>query len=97
MMQSETKNYSFNFFNCDPSKFDIYKADQIYILDNFQISSTPREAHLLMLYYFGIFICAEAAFIFMAIKEYLQDILGFSEQVLIDGPKASESTSSRKQ
>jgi len=37
----------------------------------------------LMIIYVGIFITAEAAFILMAIKEYLQDLLGLSDMDLI--------------
>jgi hypothetical protein len=40
-------------------------------------------APLLMVVYLGIFVCAEAAFILMAIKEYLQDWIGISEMDLI--------------
>lgn len=35
--------------------------------------------------YLGIFLAAEAAFVLMAIKEYLQDLLGLSEGELITG------------
>jgi hypothetical protein len=77
---------SFVFFNIDPKTFDIYSANQTYILNNFQISSKPGESHFLMIYYFGIFFFAEASFVMMAIKEYLQDVLNFSETLLIDGP-----------
>jgi hypothetical protein len=40
-----------------------------------------------MLFYIAIFTCAEAAFILMAIKEYLQDLVGLSELELIRGPE----------
>lgn len=45
------------------------------------------NSQLLILYYLGIFLAAEAAFIVMAIKEYLQDLVGLSEFDLIRGPK----------
>jgi hypothetical protein len=38
-----------------------------------------------------MFVSAEAAFVIMAMKEYLQDLLGLSDQALIDldrGPDA---------
>ena len=38
---------------------------------------------LIMMSYLGIFLCAEGAFILMAIKEYLQDLLGITEKELI--------------
>jgi len=41
----------------------------------------------LMFYYVAIFVTAEAAFILMAIKEYLQDLMGYSERDLILGPQ----------
>jgi hypothetical protein len=33
--------------------------------------------------YLGIFVAAEAAFVLMAIKEYLQDLLGLTDRELI--------------
>lgn len=45
------------------------------------------RAQFLMLYYLGIFITAETAFILMAIKEYLQDLIGLGEMDLIKGPE----------
>jgi hypothetical protein len=52
-------------------------------------SQTP-ESRWLMIYYLGIFMMAEAAFIIMAIKEYLQDLAKLSEMDLIGGPMAQE-------
>jgi len=43
----------------------------------------PRRWTLL-LSYVGMFVSAEAAFVVMAMKEYLQDLLGLSDQALID-------------
>ena len=40
----------------------------------------------LIIYYLGIFLFAEAAFIIMAIKEFLQDILELREIDVINGP-----------
>ncbi len=45
----------------------------------------PYET-LLMVLYMGIFVTAEASFILMAIKEYLQDLVGLTEKNLITGP-----------
>lgn len=41
----------------------------------------------LMALYLSMFICAECAFILMAIKEYLQDLLGITEHDLIKNYK----------
>src|SRR6266446_4747566 len=49
-------------------------------------SQTP-EATRLMIYYLGIFMAAEAAFILMAMREHLQDVLQLSDVELIDGAK----------
>lgn len=38
----------------------------------------------LLLSYIGMFVCAEAAFVVMAMKEYLQDLLELTDQALID-------------
>jgi hypothetical protein len=38
----------------------------------------------LLLTYVGMFVSAEAAFVVMAMKEYLQDLLGLSDRALID-------------
>ncbi len=43
----------------------------------------PRRWTLLLTYV-GMFVSAEAAFVVMAMKEYLQDLLGLSDQALID-------------
>jgi len=40
-------------------------------------------ANLLMLFYIGTFLTAEACFVMMAMKEYAQDLLGMSEVALI--------------
>ena len=40
-------------------------------------------ANLLMLFYIGMFLTAEACFVMMAVKEYAQDLLGMSEVALI--------------
>jgi hypothetical protein len=52
-------------------------------------SQTP-ESTWLMLYYLGIFMTAEAAFILMAIKEHLQDLATLAEMDLIRGPSAKK-------
>ena len=43
----------------------------------------------LVVCYLGIFLSAEAAFVLMAIKEYLQDLLGLTETQLIAGKPAA--------
>lgn len=42
-------------------------------------------AGFLMVYYLTFFLSAEAAFILMAIREYLEDLLGLTEIELISG------------
>ena len=37
--------------------------------------------------YLGVFLCAEAAFVLMAIREYLQDVLHLDERELLHGAK----------
>jgi hypothetical protein len=54
------------------------------ILENVEISKSPNDSIVLLLYYLGIFLFAEAAFILMAIKEYLQDLLKISEEDIIN-------------
>ncbi len=51
------------------------------VLQNVSLSSYGSS--LLMISYLGIFIFAEAAFILMAIKEYLQDLLQISDKSLM--------------
>jgi hypothetical protein len=43
----------------------------------------------LVVSYLGIFLSAEAAFVLMAIKEYLQDLLGLTETQLIAGEEVA--------
>jgi hypothetical protein len=45
--------------------------------------------------YLAIFVCAEAAFILMAIKEYLQDLMGLTDEELIKGSYQRPSSSKR--
>jgi hypothetical protein len=49
----------------------------------------PRRWALLLTYV-GMFVSAEAAFVIMAMKEYLQDLLGLSDQALIDLDRGPE-------
>jgi len=53
----------------------LQQADQTQVSDD----------SLLMLLYLGIFVTAEAAFVLMAIKEYLQDYLRLDDEKLISG------------
>jgi hypothetical protein len=54
------------------------------VLDKLELSDIPFAARLTRLY-LGLFLCAEGAFILMAIREYLQDLLGLTEGELIRG------------
>jgi len=58
--------------------------DTQFILEHYQISSSYKGVYLLVCY-LGIFLFAELAFILMAIKEFLQDVLGLDEKFLIEG------------
>jgi hypothetical protein len=53
------------------------------ILDNTDLNDIPFGSRLLLIYV-GIFVTAEAAFVLMAIKEYLQDLLGLTDVKLIN-------------
>ena len=53
------------------------------ILANTDLNDIPFGSRLLLIY-IGIFLTAEAAFVLMAIKEYLQDLLGLTDVNLID-------------
>jgi hypothetical protein len=52
------------------------------ILKDTVASDIPRAVILIALY-LGIFLFAEAAFVTMALREYLQDLLGVSERDLL--------------
>lgn len=52
------------------------------ILTNTDLNDIPFGSRLLLIYV-GIFLTAEAAFVLMAIKEYLQDLLGLTDVNLI--------------
>jgi hypothetical protein len=63
-----------------PSADDVFK--------NADLFEIPHGTQLMLLY-IAVFTFAEAAFILMAIKEYLQDLVGLSELDLIRGPKTT--------
>ena len=54
------------------------------LLDKVDVSEIPHSVELAA-YYLGIFIFAEAAFVLMAIREYLQDLLHLDEVSLLHG------------
>jgi hypothetical protein len=56
--------------------------DVATVLSKYPLHHIPWGPQLIMCY-IGIFVTAEAAFILMAIKEYLQDVLKFSDIELI--------------
>lgn len=60
---------------------------QDQILTNAATDNLDNGATLALIY-LGIFVCAEAAFILMALREYLQDLVGLSEAQLIQGPRS---------
>jgi hypothetical protein len=53
-----------------------------YILEHTALNDIKYSSRLMILY-IAIFLLAEAAFIMMAIKEYLQDLVGLTEMDLI--------------
>ena len=59
-------------------------TDFKYILEHAELNEIVYSSRLMVLY-IAIFLTAEAAFIMMAIKEYLQDLVGLSEMDLILG------------
>jgi len=63
---------------------DFAKSPASEILAKADIDLIPNGVSL-GLYYLGIFITAEASFLLMAIKEYLQDLVGLSDIILIQG------------
>jgi hypothetical protein len=54
------------------------------VLKETPFNEIPFRARL-ALYYMGIFITAESAFILMAIKEYLQDLVGLTDFLILTG------------
>lgn len=48
------------------------------------------DLEILMILYLGVFVSAGSAFILMAIREYLQDLVGLEEIDLIVGPATAE-------
>jgi hypothetical protein len=54
------------------------------VLQQADPTQVPEES-LLMLLYLGIFATAEAVFVLMAMKEYLQDYLKLDDETLING------------
>jgi hypothetical protein len=87
---SNNKDFCIAVFGKARPDVDIKVINFDFILKNFQTSGYPKDAKSLMFYYLGIFLFAEAAFIFMAIKEYLQDVLGLNEMTLINGKKVGD-------
>jgi hypothetical protein len=69
------------------------KPDMDQVLRSLGLFEIPYS-HLLMAHFMGIFVFAEIAFILMAIKEYLQDLVGLSEIELIGGRRNSTITGS---
>jgi hypothetical protein len=59
------------------------------ILDSADVSEIPYALDL-SVYYLGIFVCAEAAFLLTAIREYLQDALHLDEIALLHGEPGIE-------
>lgn len=62
------------------------------ILKNTSMDEIPFSTSL-ELYYMGIFITAESAFILMAMKEYLQDLVGLTDFTILTGSVLPEGVS----
>ena len=58
------------------------------ILQKLDYTEIPNR-FLLMACYLGIFLTAELAFLMMALREYLQDLLGLTDERLIRGESAA--------
>ncbi len=58
-----------------------------YILRTAKVDDIPSFSRLSVLY-IGIFLCAEVAFILMALKEYAKEAMGLSERDLMLGSQA---------
>ena len=50
-----------------------------------EVTDNSLKTTFLMAYYVGIFVFAEAAFVFMALREYVQDLLGITDVDVIRG------------
>ena len=70
-------------YNVDGSVVPLKDAFKM-ILENTDLNDIKYSSRLMILY-IAIFLMAEAAFIMMAIKEYLQDLVGLTEMSLILG------------
>ena len=72
----------------DEERVGISTRDRIIptnlILEHTPLSDIPY-GYMLMIFYIGFFVFAEAAFIFMAIREYIQDLLRLSDETLLIG------------
>jgi hypothetical protein len=70
------------------TRVDVTNPDEVAKMEKHALQTTPASmipnGSRLMMLYLGIFLSAEGAFILMAIKEYLQDLLGFDDVRLID-------------
>jgi hypothetical protein len=67
------------------STIDSLHGSRQYLLDNWkQAEQIPQEG-LLQLYYLGIFLFAEAAFVVMALREYVYGVLNVSEREVLGG------------
>jgi hypothetical protein len=62
------------------------------ILEKTPFDQIPYSTRL-SVYYMGIFITAESAFILMAIKEYLQDVVGLTDFLILTGAPHPEGMS----
>jgi len=84
-IRSDTTNKAMSALGIDTNlhkKSDFINSKTI--LENVEISNVPHLSSVApMILYLGMFVLAEAAFILMAIKEYLQDLLGFTEKEII--------------
>jgi hypothetical protein len=56
------------------------------LLENIELSKIPGSSTLII-FYVAFFLSAELAFVLMAVKEYLQDLLGLSDVDLILGSR----------
>jgi hypothetical protein len=64
------------------SVYDAPIFDGEEVLNTTDLQDVPNAPRLMVLY-LGVFVFAEASFILMAVKEYLQDLLQYSDTAIV--------------
>lgn len=79
---NDLSDYRANGYDWLRASGEIYSSKDVLSLAEADMLG-PYDTLFMILYYLGIFLFAEASFILMAIKEYLQEVLGLDEKTLI--------------